>query len=179
MIKKQTCIAHFKYRYPLRYPGDTHTNHWEAKTYMLGVEDDKLVGGGFALKQRIWKAAESVLTQWIQTEADINAKASDKSNSRAEKIRLAPASLYGIRMYTEGAVLAPHVDRLPLVTSAIINVAQDVEEPWPLEVIGHNGIAYNVTLEPGDMLLYESHSVIHGEKDQREFTSVYFYRPMK
>jgi prolyl 4-hydroxylase len=27
-------------------------------------------------------------------------------------------------------VLAPHVDRLPLVTSAIINVAQDLDEPW-------------------------------------------------
>jgi hypothetical protein len=53
-------------------------------------------------------------------------------------------------------------DRLPLVSSAIINVAQDVDEPWPLEVIGHDGKAYNVTMEPGDLVLYESHSVIHG-----------------
>jgi hypothetical protein len=30
-------------------------------------------------------------------------------------------------------------DRLPLVSSAIINVAQDVDEPWPLEVYGHDG----------------------------------------
>jgi hypothetical protein len=48
------------------------------------------------------------------------------------------------------------------VSSAIINVAQDVDEPWPLEVIGHDGKAANVTMEPGDMVLYESHSVIHG-----------------
>jgi prolyl 4-hydroxylase len=27
-------------------------------------------------------------------------------------------------------VLAPHVDRLPLVTSAILNIAQDLDEPW-------------------------------------------------
>jgi len=33
---------------------------------------------------------------------------------------------------------------------------------WPLEVYGHDGRAYNVSMEPGDMVLYESHSVIHG-----------------
>lgn len=48
------------------------------------------------------------------------------------------------------------------VSSAIINVDQDVDEPWPLEVIGHDGKAYNVTMLPGDLVLYESHSVIHG-----------------
>lgn len=42
--------------------------------------------------------------------------------------------------------MSPHVDRLPLVSSAIINVAQDVDEPWPLEVIGHDGKAENVTM---------------------------------
>ena len=94
-------------------------------------------------------------------------------------------------MYKEGTILATqHVDRLLLVSSAI-NVDQDVGEPWyvaafsecldcvvaanvhysplrdvsftrPLEVIGHDGIARNVTMLPGDMVLYESHSVLHG-----------------
>ncbi|KAH8061902.1 ATPase [Aureococcus anophagefferens] len=63
---------------------------------------------------------------------------------------------------TSGGILATHVDRLPLVTSCIINVDQDVDEPWPIEVVGHDGVAYNVTLEPGDMALYESHTVLHG-----------------
>jgi len=129
------------------YPGDTHTNHWKAKTHMLNVENPHLEGGGMALKNKIWEAAENTLSRWMET----------------DKYPLTPTSLYGIRMYSEGAVLAPHVDRLPLVMSAIINVAQDVEEPWPLELYGHDGKAYNVTMEPGDMLLYESHSVIHGE----------------
>jgi prolyl 4-hydroxylase len=75
---------------------------------------------------------------------------------------LTQCSLYGIRVYKNGAILAPHVDRLPLVSSAIINVAQDLDEPWPLEVIGHDGKATNVTMEAGDMVLYESHSIIHG-----------------
>jgi hypothetical protein len=58
-------------------------------------------------------------------------------------------------LQTDGAILAPHVDRNPLVSSAIINVDQDVDEPWPLEVIGHDGIAVNITMEPGDLVLYE------------------------
>lgn len=54
------------------------------------------------------------------------------------------------------------VDRLPLVSSCIIQVAQDINEPWPVEVISHDGRAHNVTMVPGDMVLYESHSVLHG-----------------
>jgi hypothetical protein len=41
------------------------------------------------------------------------------------------------------------------VSSCIINVDQDVDEPWPLEVYDHNGKAHNVTMVPGDMVLYE------------------------
>ena len=33
-------------------------------------------------------------------------------------------------------MLATHVDRDPLISSAIINVDQSVTEPWPLEVYG-------------------------------------------
>jgi hypothetical protein len=29
---------------------------------------------------------------------------------------------------------------------------------WP----GHDGIATNITMLPGDLVLYESHSVLHG-----------------
>lgn len=54
------------------------------------------------------------------------------------------------------------VDRLPLVSSCIIQVAQDVDEPWPIEVYDHNGKAWNVTMQPGDLTLYESHTVLHG-----------------
>ena len=84
------------------------------------------------------------------------------------------------------------------MTSNPVQVDQDVDEPWPLEVYGHDGTATNVTMEPGktlvsnykkttrflfllydthcvsfylwfvnvkcsgEMVLYESHSVIHG-----------------
>jgi prolyl 4-hydroxylase len=40
------------------------------------------------------------------------------------------------------------VDRLPLVSSAIVHVAQSVRQPWPLEVYDHAGKAHNITMEP-------------------------------
>lgn len=123
--------------------GNTYTNNWDAHSEMVSVEDSGLRGGGSALKKKIWDAAKDTISEWTGQE-------------------LTECSLYGIRVYYEGSVLAPHVDRLPLVSSAIINVAQDLDEPWPLEVISHDGKAENVTMEPGDMVLYESHSVIHG-----------------
>jgi len=125
------------------FAGNTYTNHWDSPTHMVSVEDTSLRGGGYRLKQKIWDAAHDVIQEWTGEE-------------------LTQCSLYGIRVYEEGAILATHVDRLPLVSSAIINVDQDVDEPWPIEVIGHDGKAYNVTMEPGDMVLYESHSVPHG-----------------
>lgn len=110
---------------------------------MVSVEDTRLRGAGVNIKRKVWNAARDTLQEWTQEE-------------------LTECSLYGIRVYTEGAILATHVDRMPLVTSAIINVDQDVDEPWPIEVYAHDGKAYNITMEPGDMVLYESHSVLHG-----------------
>jgi hypothetical protein len=116
--------------------GNVYVNHWASPTYMCSVEDTGLRGGGALLKQKVWDSVQPILEEWTQME-------------------LKPTSQYGIRVYTEGAVLAPHVDRLPLVSSCIINVAQDVDEPWPLEVIDRQGRAVNVTMQPGDMVLYE------------------------
>ena len=105
-------------------------NNWVSQSSFVSVEDSKLRGGGYALKQKLWNEAHDVIAEWTGQE-------------------LTQCSLYGIRVYHEGSMLATHVDRLPLVSSAIINVDQDVDEPWPLEVIGHDGRAYNVTMEPG------------------------------
>ena len=102
-------------------------NHWDRTSKIVSVEDPDLKYAGRVLKQKVWDAARSTIQEWTGQ-------------------RLAECSLYGIRIYEEGAVLATHVDRLPLVSSAIINVDQGVDEPWPLEVIGHDGKAYNVTM---------------------------------
>jgi hypothetical protein len=98
--------------------GHTYVNYWKSNTTYYGLSDQK-VGGSIRLHDEIMREAHPIIEQWTGME-------------------LRPTSLYGIRVYKEGAVLAPHVDRGPLVSSAIINVAQDpdMEEDWPLEVYG-------------------------------------------
>ena len=122
--------------------GNTYVNHWEAPTYMVSFEDSS-IRNGYALKKMLWDEVRPIIQEWTGQE-------------------IVESSLYGIRVYKNNSVLATHVDRLPLVSSCIIQVAQDINEPWPVEVIGHDGKAHNVTMEPGDMVLYESHTVLHG-----------------
>eukprot|EP00536_Pseudo-nitzschia_multiseries_P014946 jgi/Psemu1/262545/estExt_Genewise1Plus.C_7950003 len=126
-------------------PGSIFVNHWEVPSYVVDLDNKKLKGGGEEIKKAIYDAAIDGVAEWTGGQA-----------------KLRPVSVYGIRQYLEGAILSPHVDRNPLVSSGIVNVAQDVEEPWPLEVYGRDGKAVNITMEPGDMVLYESHSLIHG-----------------
>jgi len=49
-----------------------------------------------------------------------------------------------------------------LVSSAIVSVAQDVDETWTIEVYDHDGRAYNIAMGSGDMVLYISYSLLHG-----------------
>ncbi|KAJ1441573.1 hypothetical protein B484DRAFT_304358, partial [Ochromonadaceae sp. CCMP2298] len=128
---------------PENWPrGNTYVNHWDSKTSMVSLEDRQLRGGQ-DLKSLVWETVKPILEEWTGHQ-------------------LEPTSMYGVRVYNSGAMLSTHVDRLPLVSSCIIQVAQDVDEPWPIEVYSHAGKAYNVTMQPGDMVLYESHTVMHG-----------------
>lgn len=104
--------------------GNTYVNHWDSPTYMLPLANPKLKDGGENIQRSLLDSVRPTLEAWTGQS-------------------LVFTSLYGVRVYKEGAVLSPHIDRLPLVTSAIINVAQDTDEPWPLEVIGHDGKATN------------------------------------
>ena len=118
-------------------------NMWAAPPKLVNVQDSKFLGGGVDLQTQIWESSRKVMEEWTG-------------------MHLAPCSMWGVRIYYNDSILAPHVDRNPLVTSAIINVAQDVDEDWPLEVWGHDGKPYNISMKPGDMVLYESHSILHG-----------------
>ena len=121
--------------------GSVYANHWDAPTYLVSVEDPEMAGdAGPDLQQSIWDAAQDTIEEWTQMEQH-------------------PISLYGVRIYTEGAIHAPHVDRLPLISSAIVCVENDVEEDWPIELYDRNGYAVNITMQPGDMLLYESSTI--------------------
>jgi len=102
---------------------NVYHNAWETPPTIIRLD-------GSSLPSEIEKKMKPILERWTGQ-------------------RLSPVSTYGIRLYHNKSILAPHVDRMPLVTSAIIQIDQDVDEPWPLEVYGHDGIATNVTMEPG------------------------------
>ena len=78
---------------------------------------------------------------------------------------LEETAFYGIREYYKGNVLRMHVDRIEThVISSILQIDQDLGQStdWFLEVIDFNGQRQNITLHPGEMLLYESATLIHG-----------------
>lgn len=114
-------------------------NHWDSPCTIIDISQI----GGPALQAQIANAIRPLVEEWTG-------------------MSVAITSVYGIRIYHNQSILTPHVDRLPLVSSAIINIAQDVDEPWPLELYDHDGNAHNITMDPWDVVLYESHSVIHG-----------------
>jgi hypothetical protein len=81
----------------------------------VSLENKSLRGGGASTKKKIWNGLRPILEEWTGQ-------------------RLVETSLYGVRVYKDGAMLSSHVDRLPLITSCIIHVASDLDEPWPVEV---------------------------------------------
>ncbi len=62
------------------------------------------------------------------------------------------------------------------------SAAQDVDEDWPIEMYDHDGVAHNITLSPGEMVLWESHSILHGRpfamkgKVRRIIKTPYFFK---
>ncbi len=77
--------------------------------------------------------------------------------------QLVPTYVYGIRDYHHGAVLKPHRDRLHThIVSAIINVAQDTLEDWPLVIEDNYYRRHEILLQPGELVFYEGARLLHG-----------------
>ena len=51
------------------------------------------------------------------------------------------------------------------VISAILNIGQSVTKEWELHILDNTGAAHAVTLQPGEMLWYESARLLHGRPD--------------
>jgi hypothetical protein len=100
--------------------------------------------------------------------------------------KLEQTDLYGLRQYEENARLITHVDRENThAASLIVNVAQgNVEEPWPVEVFDHADRLHEVTMEPGDIIYYESAKCLHSRNKPLKGSSAYYvnlfthYRPV-
>jgi prolyl 4-hydroxylase len=83
-------------------------------------------------------------------------------------VEIEPTWIYGIRSYNKGASLYFHRDRIATHhISSIICVDKDLadQEDWALNIEGHDGKMYDVYLQPGEMILYESAKCLHGRKD--------------
>ena len=68
------------------YTGATIVNSWESPSYMVSFEDPEFKGG-LLVKQKIWDGVRPVIEEWV-----------------GHKVQ--PTSLYGVRIYTSGSVLA-------------------------------------------------------------------------
>lgn len=74
-------------------------------------------------------------------------------------------STFGVRIYHRGSMLINHVDRADThLASAVIQIAQEVDKDggWPLEVLTDDGDAFEVFMQPGEMVLYEGARLRHG-----------------
>jgi len=98
---------------------------------------------------------------------------------------LEQTDMYGLRQYNEGARLLTHVDRETThAASLIVNVAQgNVASPWPVEIHDHAGRLHQVTMEPGEIVYYESAACLHARNTPLMGSGAYYvnmfthYRP--
>ena len=75
---------------------------------------------------------------------------------------LVPTAVYGLRIFRRGQRMAMHVDRISThAVSSMLVVAQDVDEPWPLDLDVRDR-RHRLFPQPGQMLIYEGASVPHG-----------------
>jgi prolyl 4-hydroxylase len=96
------------------------------------------------LRQKIIREFQPICQNWSKQELEFS-------------------SLYGIREYSRGTSLKIHHDRIEThIISVIINLAQDVEEEWPLLIEDHVRRQHEVFLQPGEALLYEGARLRHG-----------------
>lgn len=86
---------------------------------------------------------------------------------------------YGIRTYQRGSFLKMHTDRYEThIISVIINVAQDVDEDWPLVLIDNYGREQDIILKPGEIVYYESARCRHGRPyplNGNSFSNIFFH----
>ncbi len=121
-----------------RIPGDfVSTGSGDIASYLNELPDD--------LKQRIHAYMQPLLEAWVNRP-------------------LRPTWVYGVRTYLRGAVLKMHRDKdYSHVVSAIMNIAQEADTPWPLQMEGEaDGEPWReLYLEPGEMVFYESMRLNH------------------
>lgn len=103
------------------------------------------------LKTKIHTALQPIAEAWVER-------------------KLIPTYVYGVRTYQRGAMLALHRDRDGThIVSAILNVDQRVEVPWPLLLRSEDGEPApwrEIYLTPRELVFYEGNRLTHGRPNQ-------------
>jgi prolyl 4-hydroxylase len=95
---------------------------------------------------------KDILTKWIEYKAP-----------------LVHTATYGVRKYLRGSHLGNHCDKKNThVISAIIHLDDASDKPWNLYIEDHHFRPHNVTMEYGDIVLYESTTCLHGRPEPFE-----------
>ena len=97
-------------------------------------------------------------------------------------ISLQASAVYGIRRYLPGAILDMHRDWMEThVVSAVINIEQDVDQDWLLQIEDHHYRTHKIRLQPGQILMYEGARLLHGRPEPlkgRSFANLFaHYKP--
>jgi len=94
-----------------------------------------------------------------------------------------PTKVYGVRVYQDGQTLDDHLDIIEThVISGILHIDSSLDEPYPIQIEGAEGVLASVDLNPGEMLLYESAKSYHQRSvpmKGRYYASIFLhYRPI-
>jgi prolyl 4-hydroxylase len=135
------------------------TNEWTDEANRRdGVESGmvskhlKLDAAPIKLLNELRETFREILTKWI-----------------AYKAPLVHTATYGIRKYLRGSHLGNHYDKKNThVISAIIHLDDASDKPWNLYIEDHHFRPHNVTMEYGDIVLYESTTCLHGRPEPFE-----------
>jgi prolyl 4-hydroxylase len=113
----------------------------------------KLDAAPIKLLNELRDTFREILTKWIEYKAP-----------------LVHTATYGIRKYLRGSHLGNHYDKKNThVISAIIHLDDDAsDKPWNLYIEDHHFRPHNVTMEYGDIVLYESTTCLHGRPEPFE-----------
>jgi hypothetical protein len=76
---------------------------------------------------------------------------------------LTSVATYGPREYRKTSSLRMHVDRETHVISCILHISRSgCNGDWSLQIKGHDDITKDISMDPGDMVMYESRTCMHG-----------------
>lgn len=111
-----------------------------------------------SLKNRVHDELKPLVERWCQAPVE-------------------PTYVYGVRTYHEGAALKLHRDRIEThILGVIINVDQEVNQPWPLVIEDNYYRRHEVFLKPGEVLFYEGARLKHGRPtpfDGKRFANIF------